>query len=324
MHSLGDRESSEALIRDLYLSLRRSVSAWSRITHQTPQARMGYVGQHLVSVVTGLPGGKSGARGYDLIDSQRGHGEIKTCYRVDQLGACRECKGGVSALETECAGCGSQNIARKDDSKWLLAVKTETDFANLAAPFAYYFVLFEFENALDPKNQNVLATIWEVDPTNLGFALCMVDYKLNIQSASNSSAPFNLWPYSLKFFLMEPHLIYKSIIEPENVTTQIFPSPERPSLVDPIPPLDDFSRARTLTDEALRGAALELGCLQSVSATSRGQHVEAIEQHRERITNSELARALSQAVYGPLLAGKLPQIPDQLLHAVPALRAICE
>lgn len=38
-----------------------------KITQQTPQARMGYVGQHLVSVVTGYPGGKSGARGYDLV-----------------------------------------------------------------------------------------------------------------------------------------------------------------------------------------------------------------------------------------------------------------
>ena len=46
---------------------------------------MGYVGQHLVSVVTGYPGGKSGARGYDLVKDDERHGEIKTCYRVDQV-----------------------------------------------------------------------------------------------------------------------------------------------------------------------------------------------------------------------------------------------
>lgn len=71
-YTLGTIEASEALIKDLYIDLRAKVNAWSKITQQTPQARMGYVGQHLVSVVTGYPGGKSGARGYDLvIDDER-------------------------------------------------------------------------------------------------------------------------------------------------------------------------------------------------------------------------------------------------------------
>lgn len=69
-YTLGTIEASEALIKDLYIDLRAKVNAWSKITQQTPQARMGYVGQHLVSVVTGYPGGKSGARGYDLVRSQ--------------------------------------------------------------------------------------------------------------------------------------------------------------------------------------------------------------------------------------------------------------
>lgn len=78
-YTLGTIEASEALIKDLYIDLRAKVNAWSKITQQTPQARMGYVGQHLVSVVTGYPGGKSGARGYDLVIDDERHGEIKTC-----------------------------------------------------------------------------------------------------------------------------------------------------------------------------------------------------------------------------------------------------
>lgn len=84
-YTLGTIEASEALIKDLYIDLRAKVNAWSKITQQTPQARMGYVGQHLVSVVTGYPGGKSGARGYDLVIDDERHGEIKTCYRVDLI-----------------------------------------------------------------------------------------------------------------------------------------------------------------------------------------------------------------------------------------------
>lgn len=100
-YTLGTIEASEALIKDLYIDLRAKVNAWSKITQQTPQARMGYVGQHLVSVVTGYPGGKSGARGYDLVIDDERHGEIKTCYRVDQLGSCNACGAVVSSLETE-------------------------------------------------------------------------------------------------------------------------------------------------------------------------------------------------------------------------------
>lgn len=109
-YTLGTIEASEALIKDLYIDLRAKVNAWSKITQQTPQARMGYVGQHLVSVVTGYPGGKSGARGYDLVIDDERHGEIKTCYRVDQLGSCNACGAVVSSLETECAVCGSTSI----------------------------------------------------------------------------------------------------------------------------------------------------------------------------------------------------------------------
>lgn len=60
---LGTIEASEQLIQDLYIDLRKKANHWASITHQTAQARMGYVGQHLVSVVTGYQGGRSGARG---------------------------------------------------------------------------------------------------------------------------------------------------------------------------------------------------------------------------------------------------------------------
>lgn len=49
-YTLGTIEASEALIKDLYIDLRAKVNAWSKITQQTPQARMGYVGQHTLTV----------------------------------------------------------------------------------------------------------------------------------------------------------------------------------------------------------------------------------------------------------------------------------
>lgn len=47
-------ELANMLINDLYLDLRRKVNYWSDITKQTPQAKMGYIGQHLVSIVSAV------------------------------------------------------------------------------------------------------------------------------------------------------------------------------------------------------------------------------------------------------------------------------
>ena len=113
---LADLQTSEQLIRELYIELRRKVNFWASITNQTAQARMGYVGQHLTSIVTGFPGGKSGARGRDLILPDDQHAEIKTCYRVDQLGSCQDCNAAIASIEQVCPACGSTSIKRNDDS----------------------------------------------------------------------------------------------------------------------------------------------------------------------------------------------------------------
>lgn len=246
-YTLGTIEASEALIKDLYIDLRAKVNAWSKITQQTPQARMGYVGQHLVSVVTGYPGGKSGARGYDLVIDDERHGEIKTCYRVDQLGSCNACGAVVSSLETECAVCGSTSINRKDDSKWLIAIRNNDEFAKLLDSYRYYFVLFEFESIYDSNNNDIIASIWEVDPKSKGFAYCMIDYYLNIRSQSTSKAPFNMWPHMLKFALTEPTLIYRSKITNDgNIITDVFPSKNN-TYSDVLLPLSSYSGSTTIS-----------------------------------------------------------------------------
>ena len=220
---MGTIEGANMLIEDLFLDLRDRVNAWSLVTNQTPQARMGYVGQHLTSIVTGYPGGKSGARGYDIVFPDGSYGEIKTCYRVDQLGSCNKCGAVVSAMEKECSICGSKDIQRKDDSKWLITIQNEKELDESIEPSLYYFVLFEFEDFNNPDS--IIASIWEVDPKRPGFALCMSDYYLNIRANSNSKAPFNMWPYKPKFYLTCPKLIYRSIIKSDNtIETLVFPN----------------------------------------------------------------------------------------------------
>ena len=251
------KELSEKLIYDLYIDLRKKIFEWSALTNQTPQARMGYVGQHLVSIVTGFGGSKSGARGYDIIFRRYLYGEIKTCYRVDQLGKCKDCGLEVSAIEKICPYCNSGNIERKEDSKWLLTIKNNNDLKNMVEPFMYFFVLFEFEDITDLYNENIVASIWTVNPKNIGFYLCILDYYQNILSKSNSKAPFNLWPYKLKFYLMQPKLIYRSKISKNEVTTVIFED-FLGGEVETLHPLVRFNNANNLTPNILKNVIQKL------------------------------------------------------------------
>lgn len=310
-YKLGTIEASEALIKDLYIDLRTKVNAWSEITQQTPQARMGYIGQHLVSVVTGYPGGKSGARGYDLIISPSEHGEIKTCYRVDQLGSCNKCSAVVSSLETACSECGSDDINRKNDSKWLISIRTDDEFAKILSPNTYYFVLFEYENLSNTAESDIIASIWEVNPKTKGFAYCMVDYYINIRSKSTSKAPFNMWPHDLKFLLCEPKLIYRSKITPAgNVNTLIFPT-ENNSEVTKLKSPIEYYNSDTLTINCIKSIIKKHIPSARISQKNKSELLLLWEEHiiTNNISNSELCNIYCEAIYLPRITPKKDKIP---------------
>ena len=312
-YRLGTLEASEALLRDLYIDLRSKVNEWSKITFQTPQARMGYIGQHLASVVTGYPGGRSGARGYDLVMENGAFGEIKTCYRVDQLGKCKSCGAVVSSIETYCASCGSKDIERKDDSKWLIGLRNEKEFEEVLDPFRYYFVLFEFCDIKSEKDHDIEASIWEVDPLNKGFAFCMIDYYLNIRAKSRSHAPFDMWPHSLKFLLTKPTVIYKAIIHDDGtIDTDVFPTKGN-MYPDGLPDLVQFSRGKTLTKEAVQEV---IDRLVSSSAPAEGlrEKLKVLEQIRRdtALSDAELCDLLAEVIYLPLILPVKRDIPAKI------------
>lgn len=321
-YTLGTIAASEQLINDLYINLRNEVNAWSQITMQTPQARMGYVGQHLVSVVTGFPGGKSGARGYDLVMPNGKYGEIKTCYRVDQLGACRDCSTVVSSLEKKCSLCGSTNIIRKADSKWLIGIRHDQEFSEVLDPYRYYFVLFEFEDIYNTQNNNILASIWEVNPINKGFGYCMMDYYVNIRAESISKAPFNMWPHQFKFALTQPVLIYQSLIKEDgNIQTKIFPTMNN-RYIDELRPLTEYSQAETITLDAAVEVLHSFDPSLRTAGKSKKNVLAMIETFRRsnNIDNSVLCDVFADAIYLPLLIPKKAELPSHLTQHYPKLQ----
>lgn len=312
MNKLNDIELSKKLIKDLYLDLRKNTILWSKITNQTPQARMGYIGQHLTSVVTGFKGGKSGARGYDLILSENDYGEIKTCYRIDQLGICKNCGNSVSSIENYCSLCNSNNIERKNDSKWLITLSTIEDYKNITSPKYYYFVLFEYVNL--NFNNDIVAKIWKVDTQNIGFILCMIDYWHNIRAVSKSAAPFNCWPYQLKFGLMKPYLIYHSIIkENDEIETLLFPNINDEILEEIDFP--KFSRAKTITLDSLIQTLKELSPNNNLLKSNnlkKNEILIELNNLKLNINYNVIIDTLAKNIYLPLIIKHKEQIPDNL------------
>lgn len=310
-YALGTVEASERLIHDLYIDLKRKVNKWAALTRQTTQARMGYVGQHLVSVATGFSGGRSGARGKDLVLPNNRSAEIKTCYRVDQLGQCRDCGAGVSSIEIACPACSSQNISRKDDSKWLIGIRHDDEFAHMLDPVSYYLVLFDFTDLAKPTT--IRASIWKVDSVNPGLAYCLVDYYYNIRQASKSKAPFNLWPFQLKFDLMKPMLIYRSLIAADDsITTEVFPG-RNMAVEHPLKPLTAYSQSQNLTAEKCRAAARLLR-VKIADGKSKRDILAELQAHitRERLPHARIADALAHAMYWPDIEDRVPTLPQPL------------
>ncbi len=304
-------ELANKLINDLYLDLRRKVNYWSDITKQTPQAKMGYIGQHLVSIVTGFSGGKSGARGYDLIISNTEYGEIKTCYRVDQLGKCNNCNNVVSAVETKCSVCESENIKRNDDSKWLLTIKKYDDLEKMIEPLNYYFVLFEFDKV---NINDIVIDIWEVDSKCNGFALCMLDYYFNIRENSSSKAPFNMWPHQFKFALTRPVKIYESIIKEDNsIDTKLF-MPENPK-ADRVK-FHDFVNATTINIDSLIDVMTKFGIEYTV--LEKNDLLNKIDkwlvEHDDEYEN--FVDEFANSIYIPLIKKFKDNIPDNYFNII--------
>jgi predicted RNA-binding Zn-ribbon protein involved in translation (DUF1610 family) len=300
---------------------------------------MGYIGQHLTSVVTGFPGGRSGARGHDLELPDDKYAEIKTCYRVDQLGACVTCGAAVSSVEFVCPRCGGTTISRKDDSKWLIGIRNDDEMRELFDPEAYYLVLFDLseadeearEEAEAADNQDgevevitdrpldINARIWEVDPRHPGFALCMVDYRFNIQTKSTSKAPFNFWPYALKFQLMNPLLIYHAVIRADDtIQTLLFPGAVGLPQRYPLMTFSEMSGSwRNLGNDKLVGFAAGQGV--AVPATpKRAAVLAALDAARvaRGWTDEWLKEQLAEVMYRSGIVGRDEWLPEELRASV--------
>ena len=234
-----------AMLLELILRPRRDLAKWARVTKQTPNIKIGYPGQHLASLVAGVEGARTGARGHDLRDGS----EVKSCSRVDQLDKCKDCNAAVARIESSCPDCQSINIRRNNDSKWLLAVKSENELSTLLDEVPR--ILFILSDYLDyeASDWNTLQfqvfEIWPQHDRHRHFRTLMENYfnKIYIphieRDPKRTPAPKNFWPYSFQFYMCNPVRTFHCIVRDAlgNVNLEV---------LDYVDPLMDRERVEPL------------------------------------------------------------------------------
>jgi predicted RNA-binding Zn-ribbon protein involved in translation (DUF1610 family) len=215
------------LISELVLQPRLKALEWSEITKQTPNIKIGYPGQHLASLITGMTGERTGARGNDLIDGS----EVKSCSRIDQLDICRNCELSVSRVEQKCPHCGSEDIDRKNDSKWLFTIRNEDDLKVLVEKVGRVVLLIGDYPNFDSEDFETLRfqafEIWPREERHKRFTEIMTNYYRKIylshrkKTPDKTPAPKNFWPYSYQFFISNPIRTFLCIVENANTKPKI-------------------------------------------------------------------------------------------------------
>ena len=217
--TIGDNlADTKAMLLDLVLRPRRDLIRWAGITKQTPNVKIGYTGQHLASVVTGVEGARTGARGHDLRDGS----EVKSCSRIDPLDKCERCGAAVARIEAACPECGSNSIKRTNDSKWLLAVRSEEELATLLDDVPrVLLILSDYPNFAEQDWNTIqfqVFEIWPRDSRQTHFRTLMGNYFQNIflrhvaRRPNKPPAPKNLWPYSYQFYMCNPVRTFHCVV----------------------------------------------------------------------------------------------------------------
>lgn len=215
------------LLGDLVLQPRIAALKWSKITKQTPNIKIGYPAQHIASLVTGMEGSRTGARGKDIVDGS----EVKACSKIDQLDTCNDCKEKVSRSEESCPACGSSNIKRMDDSKWLFTIRSEEDLETLTKDTPRIILVVsdypDFEHGNYDDIRFEVFELWTASERNSNFTAYMVDYYHNIYlkhkqaNPAKTPAPKNFFPYGYPFYMCNPIKVFSATIVNANTKPKI-------------------------------------------------------------------------------------------------------
>ena len=225
-------------IKDMIITPRQLSHKWSKITNQTPNLKLGYPAQHLASLIVGMRGAATGARGNDIIDKS----EVKACSKVDQSDKCRNCNKSILRIDKKCPYCGSSNIKRNNDSKWLISIKSidELNMILNETP-RFIFIVTDYPQFDTDNFDDIRIRAFEVWVQSIrckNFRELLTSYYYNIylkhieQNPSLTPAPKNLFPDNFPFFMCNPIktfecTIYNADKEFPDIDISYYVSPEK-------------------------------------------------------------------------------------------------
>ncbi|MBF0694658.1 MAG: MamI family restriction endonuclease [Flavobacterium sp.] len=216
--TINDNESHIVqFLKDLIIKPRVDIHRWSVITRQTPTLKIGYIGQHLTSLILGMQGVRTGARGHDIVDGT----EVKSCTKVDQVDVCKDCNGRVMRTEIECPHCSSLRIGRKDDSKWLFSIRTDDELRYITEDVPRIFLLISDYPYFKTGNfSSIRFEAFEIFPQSPRMSIfndLLSHYFVNNylpKAGSNSkTSPMNFHPYSFQFYMCNPIKVFSCVID---------------------------------------------------------------------------------------------------------------
>lgn len=203
-------------INEIIVSPKKILKEWSMITNQTPAVKLGYIGQHLASLITGVKGTGTGARGDDLADGS----EVKPCNKIDQADKCKSCGCRVMRYETICPRCGSTDIERKEDSKWLFTIRDEQELQQYLNMDRIVLILMDYPNFKDSDFNDIRISCFEIYPKEKrmsAFKDLITNYYYNIYlfkvEAKKKTNPMNFHPWSFQFYKCNPIKTFECIIK---------------------------------------------------------------------------------------------------------------
>lgn len=204
-------------LNDLIIEPRTKLRKWSQLTRQTPAAKLGYIGQHLASLITGVEGTGSGARGDDLAD----HTEVKSCNKVDQVDKCNSCGARVLRYQSVCPECGSENISRKNDSKWLFSPRSEEELQQYLNLDRLLLILMDYPKFEQSDFSDIRISAFEIYPKEERMSVfgdLITNYYNNIylpkhDDAEGKTNPMNLHPLAFQFYKCNPIKVFECTIE---------------------------------------------------------------------------------------------------------------
>lgn len=233
-------------INEVVIAPRLVLANWAKVTKQTPAAKIGYIGQHLASLVTGVPGTGSGARGDDLEDGS----EVKSCNRVYQVDKCNNCGARVLRIETRCPYCESDDIKRNNDSKWLFSIRDQHELDQYMNLDRVVLLLMDYPNFDKYDFKDIRITVYEIYPKDTRmkvFKELLSNHYYNIflpkQEENKKTNPMNLHPWSFQFYKCNPIKTFECVIQDVDSnpvisidsSSYVEPSRERDELLKPIP-----------------------------------------------------------------------------------------